>query len=55
MAKLTPDSSMKTTAMSWIAALSKKPILASCVENPPIATVENECEIASNTDIPATQ
>ena len=31
---------LKTDATAAIKGLSKKPMLASCVENPPIATVE---------------
>ena len=32
--------------------LLKKPILSSCVEKPPIATVDIACDIASKADIP---
>ena len=34
-----PTRNMKTTAMAFTVALSKKPMLASWVEKPPMATV----------------
>ena len=38
--KFTPPMNMQNTAMASITSLSKKPKLASCVELPPVDTVE---------------
>ena len=51
--KLTPPTNMKNTAMPSITSLSKKPKFASCVELPPVETVEKLCAIASNVVMPA--
>ena len=51
--KFIPAMNMNIIAIISIALLSKYPMLVSCVEKPPIATVENECERASNAFIPA--
>ena len=50
-----PEKTMKTIATASMAALSKKPRLASWVEKPPMATVEKLWQTASNRDMPAIQ
>ena len=55
MAKLMPDNSMNTLQIIKINGLSKKPMLASWVEKPPMATVEKAWQIASKGVIPASQ
>ena len=54
-AKLMPAIVMKAIATDSTARESKKPRLESCVEKPPMATVEKAWQIASNTPMPATQ
>ena len=51
--KFIADSNIKIIQIISIEVLSKKPILLSCVEKPPIAIVEKLCPIASNKFIPA--
>ena len=53
--KLTAEITINTVQISKIVLLSKYPMLASWVENPPIATVENAWQIASKTVMPAAQ
>ncbi len=48
-----PARNMKNTHTRSTAGLLKYAILASCVEKPPIATVENAWHRASNQPMPA--
>ncbi|MNC93563.1 hypothetical protein D3C83_102210 [compost metagenome] len=53
--KLMPPASMNTIATASMAGLSKKAILASCVEYPPVDRVEKACPMASKASMPASQ
>ena len=53
--KLMAPISVNTVATVSIGTLSKKPMLSSCVDRPPVASVEKLWLTASKTLIPASQ
>jgi hypothetical protein len=54
-AKFSDDSAMNSMTNHSSVGLLKKPMLASCVEKPPVAVVENAWQMASNGDMPRSQ